>query len=132
MTNLLLEPFEGTTRDELAQGRFVDPQRGLPADRERGIRCLRSGLPGHGDQRRTTANPSDHRLTTRNTYAIPSGRSSYLRFDHADALDWFGPDPNFRTDPMSYYDGGFVEVSVDGAAYRPLGVAANGYNHTIN
>jgi hypothetical protein len=70
--------------------------------------------------------PLDQRLATRNTYSIPRGRSSYLRFDHADAFDWVGtPDAV----PPLYFDGGFVEVSVDGAAFKPL--AASGGNRRI-
>ena len=74
-------------------------------------------------------NPQDRRLTTKSTFSIPSGRSSYLRFDHADAFDWIGP--NTVHIPVIYFDGGFVEVSVDGAAFKPLGIQSNGYNHTI-
>jgi bacillolysin len=81
-----------------------------------------------GDQTHAP-NPQDRRLTTKSTFSIPSGRSSYLRFDHADAFDWIGP--NTVGAPIRYYDGGFVEVSVDGAAFKPLGIQSNGYNHTI-
>jgi bacillolysin len=81
-----------------------------------------------GDQTHAP-NPQDRRLTTKSTFSIPSGRSSYLRFEHADAFDWIGP--NTVGAPIRYYDGGFVEVSVDGAAFKLLGIQSNGYNHTI-
>jgi hypothetical protein len=74
-------------------------------------------------------NPQDRRLTTKSTFSIPSGRASYLRFEHADAFDWIGP--NTVGAPIRYYDGGFVEVSVNGAAFKPLSITVNGYNHTI-
>jgi hypothetical protein len=72
--------------------------------------------------------PMDRRLVTRNTYTMPSGRSSYLRFDHADAFDWYGAPIAV---PSRYWDGGFVEVSVDGKAFKPLNITVNGYNHNI-
>jgi bacillolysin len=124
VTNLLLEPFEGSLGTNwTSSGAWTRNHDYQPT--------ATSGFTAYvpDDEDTGTAAPGaqhDRRLTTSHAYSIPNGRSSYLRFDHADAFDWYGAPL-----PVSYWDGGFVEVSVNGAAFKPLGVSANGYNHSI-
>ena len=127
MTNLLVEPFEGALSANWLKGGLWTRNADYQATSSAGSAAYVPDFFDSGTNA-NNRNPSDHRLTTSHTYSIPGGgRSSYLRFEHADAFDW-------STAPLQtgYWDGGFVEISVDGAPYRALGVAVNGYNHTIN
>jgi Fibronectin type III domain len=81
-----------------------------------------------------TANPADRRLTTSSKFRIPTGRASFLRWQHAYGLDWWGTghtDLGFPDHPI-YWDGGFVEVSVAGHPFKPLKVTRNGYKQPID
>jgi bacillolysin len=129
VTNLLLEPFEGQLATNWTKGatwtRNLDYQ---PTANSGAAAYVPDDLDTGTNA--NNLNPSDHRLTTSHAYSIPSGRSSYLRFDHADSFDWSGAP--FPLQNRGYWDGGFVEVSADGGAFKPLGFQANGYTHVIN
>jgi hypothetical protein len=49
------------------------------------------------------------------TYAVPVGKSSYLRFAHAWLLDY---EPAGDGEPAPYFDGGRVEYSANGGPWR--------------
>jgi Zn-dependent metalloprotease len=60
--------------------------------------------------------------------AIPVGAKAYARFNHAHAFDWQDPVAGL---PRAHFDGGFVEVSVDGGAWAPATFAGNGQTSKI-
>ncbi|MGB9378663.1 MAG: M4 family metallopeptidase [Mycobacteriales bacterium] len=69
-------------------------------------------------------------IATTSSFVVPAGRTTHLRFDHAYAFDWVGPD---GSPPNRYFDGGFVEVSNNnGATWTTLSIADNGYNATLD
>jgi Zn-dependent metalloprotease len=59
-----------------------------------------------------SATTSDSHLRLTNSVQLPAGRSSFLRFDHA-----YG----FEDDGGGTYDGGVLEISVDGGAFVDVG-----------
>ena len=68
---------------------------------------------------------SDHSIAKATGVPIPSGESTYLRFDHA-----YG----FEDDDQAAYDGGVLEYSTDGgSSWLDAGslITDNGYNGTI-
>jgi Zn-dependent metalloprotease len=66
-------------------------------------------------------------MSTASAFVVPSGTTTYLRFDHAFETDWF---------QSSLYDGGVVEYSTDnGGSWTDVGTLGwvdNGYVATLS
>jgi hypothetical protein len=77
-----------------------------------------------GDSSRDTA------ATMLKTYAVPVGKSSYLRFAQAWLLDY---EPAGDGEPALYFDGGRVEYSANGSTWRSAASLfdTGGYNQQI-
>ncbi|MDP9295022.1 MAG: M4 family metallopeptidase, partial [Actinomycetota bacterium] len=75
-----------------------------------------------GDDRASTG---DYSITMNPSVAIPAGSTAFLRFNHA-----FG----FEDDSQGGYDGGMLEISVNGGAFVDIGslLTDGGYNGTIS
>ena len=74
-----------------------------------------------GDDRPTIG---DYSITMNSSVAIPASSTAFLRFNHA-----YG----FEDDGAGAYDGGMLEISVNGAAFADIGslLTDGGYNGTL-
>ena len=86
-----------------------------PQIRARGDVDLSYASSGHNELYGSDGDAAkDSAATMVKTYAVPIGKSSYLRFSHAYLLDY---EPAGDGEPALYFDGGRVEYSRNGGAW---------------
>lgn len=102
------DDFENTTVSLWKSGvGWYDPQ-----IRARGDGDLSYASSGHNELYGSDGDSAkDSAATMTKTYAVPIGKSSYLRFNHAYLLDY---EPAGDGQPALYFDGGRVEYSRNG------------------
>ncbi|HEY6935239.1 MAG TPA: M4 family metallopeptidase [Marmoricola sp.] len=74
--------------------------------------------------------PRDGAVSMSHSVRVPVGKTMYLRFNHAYQFEWYPAGGGY---PALFTDGGRVEYSVDGGAWRSAARLFDfgGYNHTL-